>query len=720
MGVRGDDGRAFPGAEGFGAKSKGGEGGRIIWVTNLNSDGPESLREAAETPGPRIIKFKVAGTIELGRHGLWIGRPFRSTYKKLKREGKSEEAIENPYSYVTIDGRSAPGKGITLSGVLDISPYATRHVIVRHLRIRDNGLAPRSQSDCLPVHGSHVLIDHCSLQWARDEIAGAWYPTAHDITYQWCIIGPGWGPHSCGFLTGQGTDRITVHHCLFAHNHGRNPLLCGNSRKNWLGKFSNDTPVFDFRNNVVYNWYSAAAISAGAHVNMVGNLYLAGPESATTFTIFPYCKDRTKPTALYLEGNISPGRPNNDLDEWADAGHSGYPDRGPKKWTHWPGPHKWGQRRGTPFPAAPVVTHTTGEAKALVLSQVGAWPRDPVDAGIVRTVLHGTGHIRVKQTRPSDFTNARPSAKAAARAADAARPLTVHFVGEGQDTDDRIVMSTWDFGDGLRAVGREVTHTYGSPGEYEARLYVVDDRGLSGTATLKVSVDKDGFSAIPVRPAPATPAPEPTRQRWDPPTVALAPALAAPPTESDWQKAQRLTPFIDQMTWKKVADGEADARILHDADTLYLRLACVLRLPSLKLVKPTDGLVSRGGGSYAGYVKVMTFISPQHGRAPWYRFDVDLDGRCYNARGPDCEWKPSPSWRFASKTVDGRWQLTLAIPFEAVQAAPRRGSVLGLKFILNLAKSVMPIWPPVGAVGDGTYCVPHTSDPVHYARLRFP
>ena len=40
---------AFPGAEGFGGRAKGGAGGRTIWVTNLDSKGPGSLRDAIDT-----------------------------------------------------------------------------------------------------------------------------------------------------------------------------------------------------------------------------------------------------------------------------------------------------------------------------------------------------------------------------------------------------------------------------------------------------------------------------------------------------------------------------------------------------------------------------------------------------------------------------------------------------------------------------------------------
>src|SRR5262245_35263342 len=50
--------------EGFGASTQGGEGGAEVRVTNLNDNGPGSLRDAV-SQGNRKVVFDVAGTIQL-------------------------------------------------------------------------------------------------------------------------------------------------------------------------------------------------------------------------------------------------------------------------------------------------------------------------------------------------------------------------------------------------------------------------------------------------------------------------------------------------------------------------------------------------------------------------------------------------------------------------------------------------------------------------------
>ena len=88
----GDKLPAFPGAEGFGAGSVGGRGGRVIKVTNLNTRGPGSLQAACSAEGPRIVVFDVSGVIP------------------------GDVVIE--HGRISIMGQTAPGTGVTIEGML--------------------------------------------------------------------------------------------------------------------------------------------------------------------------------------------------------------------------------------------------------------------------------------------------------------------------------------------------------------------------------------------------------------------------------------------------------------------------------------------------------------------------------------------------------------------------------------------------------------------------
>src|ERR1700733_3594181 len=101
---------AFPGAEGGGAFSFGGRGGKVYVVTSLADSGAGTLREACEKGGARIVVFNVAGIIRL----------------------KSPLIIRAPY--ITIAGQSAPGDGVCIAGE---SVWINTHdVVVRYLRFR--------------------------------------------------------------------------------------------------------------------------------------------------------------------------------------------------------------------------------------------------------------------------------------------------------------------------------------------------------------------------------------------------------------------------------------------------------------------------------------------------------------------------------------------------------------------------------------------------------
>src|SRR5919106_7083867 len=135
---------AFPGAEGFGAQSVGGRGGKVIEVTNLNDSGPGSLRACVAAQGPRICVFRIGGTITT----------------------QSEIVVTNPY--LTIAGQTAPGGGITLRAAQSYheEPFviSTHDVIIRFVRFRAGASAiPNSSRRSLTINNGayNVILDHC-------------------------------------------------------------------------------------------------------------------------------------------------------------------------------------------------------------------------------------------------------------------------------------------------------------------------------------------------------------------------------------------------------------------------------------------------------------------------------------------------------------------------------------------------------------------------------
>jgi len=358
---------AFPGAEGFGAYSKGGRGGEVIYVTNLNDSGPGSLRWAVEQKEPRTIVFGISGTIVL----------------------KDRLRVKNPN--ITIAGQTAPGDGICLAG--ETLWIGADDVIVRYLRVRlgdgKYGVGSKQGKDAISVaEGKNIIIDHCSGSWSLDEIlsVSTKYPTLDNVTVQWCFITEGLNPDNHGFgslIRGTGGAKYSYLHNLYANNRGRNPRP-GNYNSNPYYKDPKGL-LLDFRNNVIYNWggshagYNADSISV-TKLNYVGNYLIPGVDSKNNGIAYstgsPYNKS-------YFAGNYYNGKlPDNQWSlvkfrkSWTDEQISDY-------------------KQTNPFEAGIIKKENAQSAYLRVLETGGAIlpKRDIVDFRIVNDVRNNTGKI---------------------------------------------------------------------------------------------------------------------------------------------------------------------------------------------------------------------------------------------------------------------------------------------------------------------------------------
>ena len=348
----GKQAKAFPGAEGFGASATGGRGGRVLLVTSLRDYArgrkpvPGTLRAAIETKGPRIVVFRVSGTIALVDK-LVIGNPD-----------------------ITIAGQSAPGGGICLKDRSVI--IAAPNVVVRHLRVRPGDepvsefreRGKRFEPDAISINqgARNIIVDHCSASWAIDEVLSVSGKGITDVTVQWCIISESLnqsahskGKHGYGSLL-RCNGNITFHHNLYTQHSSRCPRP---------GTYGDGSILLDFRNNVIHNGKGYSGADA-VRMNYVGNhirtsqgagFYVGGAE-----------------TKVFVDRNFQVGLGRKNESQWKLIGKA-----------------KPTNKRSKPFPAVSVRTTSAQDAFQAVLASAGATlpRRDAVDRRLVTDVQKG-------------------------------------------------------------------------------------------------------------------------------------------------------------------------------------------------------------------------------------------------------------------------------------------------------------------------------------------
>lgn len=280
------------------ADTKGGYGGKIIKVTNLNANGPGSFYEAVRSKGKRIIVFEIAGVIDMKQKLITIRDP-----------------------YLTIAGQTAPSPGITIinGGIL----VSSHDVIIQHIRVRPgNNLIKKIWSiDGLSTKGAvNVIIDHCSFSWASDENLSASGPrfegktpndwrrnTSRRITFSNNVISEGlrysthkFGEHSKGTLIHDNVTGVLIKGNLYAHNMDRNPYLKGGTSGIIINNFIYNPGKAAIRYMLAEKEWLMKEKQIGRWT-ILGNVMQLGPDSENISLL----DVRNGPCELFLQDNLA-------------------------------------------------------------------------------------------------------------------------------------------------------------------------------------------------------------------------------------------------------------------------------------------------------------------------------------------------------------------------------------------------------------------------------
>jgi pectate lyase len=344
---------------GYGRATVGGAGGRTLAVTNLNDAGAGSLRAAMEASGPRVVVFRVAGTIRL------------------------QDSIKVNDPFLTVAGETAPAPGITLRGGSVF--VRAGEVVLRHLRLRpgDQVTSP-DDTDALTINGAdgavaNVVVDHVTMLWGPDIGGLAVLGDVRNLTVQNSIMGEGLylsahaegtaaeGGHSHAANVTQleaglpAPRQLTFWHNLFTTSNSRIPRFQG-------------AECVDVVNNVIYNWGTQAAHGNPRSLNLVNNWYRAGPETESHLFWELQTSDVNSSAfsnAVYLAGNVADGFPG-ERDSIASL-------------------YAAGPRCG----GLSVAPGDARDAYAAVLNAAGATApvRDAVDQRVIANVVNRTGRF---------------------------------------------------------------------------------------------------------------------------------------------------------------------------------------------------------------------------------------------------------------------------------------------------------------------------------------
>ncbi len=385
---------AFPGAVGWASATAGGRGGQIIRVTNLNADGPGSLKAAIETSGPRIVVFEVGGQIDLGKTSLEIKEPF-----------------------LTIAGQTAPSPGITIiKGGIDVK---THDVILRHIRVRTGAAgSPRLsgwEADSIStISARNVIIDHCTFMWGIDENMSASGPrftgtsieewrngTSRNITFSYNLAAEGLadsshpkGEHSKGSLVHDNATGILFYRNIWAHNVERHPLLKGGVQAALVNNLIYDPQKRAVHYNLMALEWAGQPYVTG-ELSAVGNVLRGGPSTEENMPFLMLGGDGD--LRYYGRDNLAVDKWGRQLPQFGRYGETRARLIEAKRPVIWPA-------------GLPVLAARDVETHVLALAGARPWDRDAHDIRVLFFIAEGRGEVIDDESEVGGFGAATPTA----------------------------------------------------------------------------------------------------------------------------------------------------------------------------------------------------------------------------------------------------------------------------------------------------------------------
>jgi hypothetical protein len=358
-------------------------------------------------------------------------------------------------SFITVDGLSAPGAGITLRNAGLIIRGPGHDIVIRGLRIRN----ARQDGIWVTDAASNVLIEHVSVHNSADGNIDITRDGTRDVTVAWSVLAEPAGEEK-NMLIAFLPTRISLHHNLFIAAQQRNPQVTYDDS---AFRRRDTQTTLDMRNNLLWNWRGGygARIRYGARANVINNYFAAAGGDAKDALVV--CRglvddsqcydDPTNMARAFVSGNV--GAAGVDIDgEGTEV---------------------------TPFPAPDIDTDPARVAACDVLAGAGVRPLDALDDAYLAMV-------RLPCSTPPPPTNRTPVAKAGPDQSARVNQVVIFDGSASFDPDGDPLTYLWDFGDGTPpASGVTAAHAYARLGRYTVTL-IVGDGAVTGRATSSVSV----------------------------------------------------------------------------------------------------------------------------------------------------------------------------------------------------------------------------------------